>query len=117
MKKQRIKKEQRIESQVEFGLDSVDGSLTVEVNLRQLLLVYKTIQELRRFFHNRDHYPTIEDVHMYVGTRKSGMYSILDRIYSDGFKTMLPKEVIDLAESDQFRNPDYPYYVTMSDLR
>lgn len=117
MGKRRIKKEQRIENQVQFGLDSIDESLTVEVNLRQMLLVYKTIQELRRFFHNQDHYQTIEDVHTYMGTQRSGMYSVLNRIYCKEFETMLPKEVISLAESDQLPNPDYPYYVTMSDLR
>ena len=117
MKKRKTRKEAQVESQIEFGLDAIDENLTVEVNLKKMLLVYRTIQELRRFFHNPDHFPTLDDVHVYLGNSSKGMYAVLNRIYCKEFVAMLPSAIAELAESDQFRNLDLPYYVELSDLR
>lgn len=82
-----------IENQVLCGLNSINKNLTVEVNLKQLLLVYKTMEELISFFHQPDCYPTINDVQKYMGNKESGMYSILSRIYYQEFDKMLPDDV------------------------
>jgi len=50
-----------------FGIDeNIDANETVEVNLRDLVFVAQTLQEFVRYFHNRNHYLTLEDIHRYL---------------------------------------------------
>jgi len=43
-----------------YGIaENIASDETVEVNLRELLIVKATLQELVQFFHNEMHYPTI----------------------------------------------------------
>ena len=74
-------------------LDSISDSETVEVNLKQILLVYKGIEDWRHFFHNSMHYPTIKDVTRYVGNKKSGMYAAMNHIYMETFDQLLPNNI------------------------
>lgn len=103
-------KKNPIENQVFYGLDTIDENRTVEVNLRNLLLIYKTIGELISFFHQDGHYKTVEDVHKYIGNKKTGMLSILSKINHKDYEEKLPQEVKDILESDEFQSPVMQYY-------
>ena len=79
-------------------LDSISETEIIEVNLKQLLLVYKGIEDWRQFFHNSMHYPTIEDLTKYVGNRKGGMYAAMNHIYIKTFDELLPNDIEDRLE-------------------
>lgn len=65
-----------VEEQVLYGLDRIDASRTVEVSLRDLVFVYKTIGELRRFFHQPLHYPSMIQIERFLGNKDHGAYHL-----------------------------------------
>lgn len=103
-------KKNPIENQIFYGLDSIDENRTVEVNLKSLLLIYKTIGELISFFHQEGHYRNIEDINKYLGHKKKGMFAILSKINYEDYEKLLPQEVKDILESDDFHSPILQYY-------
>lgn len=64
--------------EIEKMLGPISDMETIEVNLKQLLLVYWAIEDWRGFFHNPMHYPTVEDVSKYLGNKRSGMYAVMN---------------------------------------
>ncbi len=99
-----------INSIVSYGLDTVDSSLTINVNLKDLLYVYKTLGELNRFFHQPLHYETINDVTEYMGNRDNGAYSVIRTAYYDILEKMFPSHINERIENGDFDNPEYPFY-------
>lgn len=81
----------KIQDQVE----SFSKEETIEVNLQQLLFIYKAIEEWRTYFHNPEHYPSLDEVKKFIGNHNEGMYSVLSHIYINVFGNMIPKDVED----------------------
>jgi len=106
------KKSKDINEQIEFGLDSIDTEKTIEIKLKDFMLIYKTFEEFNRFFHQPMHYQTIEDIEIYLGNKDSGAYSAISKIYYKVLDQYLPKEIEDKfgEENDPLKNPQYPYY-------
>lgn len=44
-----------IEDIVYYGVDTIDEESNITIRLKDFILIYRTIEELRRFFHNSDH--------------------------------------------------------------
>ncbi|MCE6987856.1 hypothetical protein [Dyadobacter sp. CY323] len=84
--------------EIEIELDLISETETIEVNLKQLLLVYKAVEDWRSFFHNSMHYSTIDDLTNYVGNRKEGMYATMNHIYMETFGQLLPGDIEDRLE-------------------
>ena len=105
-------KSKEINEQIEFGLESIDTEEIVEIKLKDLMFVYNTFSEFNRFFHNPDHYPTIEDVNTYFGNRNAGAYSVISKIYYQLLSQYIPKDIYDKFGEidDPFDNPKSPYY-------
>lgn len=95
-----------------FGInENIDADATVEVRLRDLVFISQTLQEFVQFFHNRDHYPTIDEVHEYLGNRENNRaYHLLSVANYDVMKRMLPKMVYDLYGEGAFVSPEIPFY-------
>ena len=104
-----MKKKSYLEEQISYGIDQFNKK-KITVELRDLLYIYKTIEELRRFFHQRSHYTQLEDIYNYIGNNKSGMYSILSNIYLKIFTKMFGEKIIKLVEDDKFYQEQSPYY-------
>jgi hypothetical protein len=83
---------------IERELNAIDPKEMIEVNLKQLLTIYKAVEDWRKFFHNSTHYPTVDDVNRYVGNRKHGMYAAMNHIYIKTFEIMLPPGIDDRLE-------------------
>ena len=81
--------------EIEKDLNSISETETIEVNLKQLLLVYKGIEDWRHLFHNPVHYSTIQDIEKYLGNRKLGMYATMNHIYMETFDQLLPDGIDD----------------------
>jgi len=95
-----------------FGIDeNIDADTTVEVKLKDLVFVAQALQELVQYFHNTMHYPTIEDVHEYMGSRESGgAFDLLSTANYDVMGRMLPKLMDELYEQGVFDSPELPFY-------
>ena len=106
------KKSEDINKQIEFGLNSVDPEKTIEIKLKDFMIIYKTFEEFNRFFHQPMHYPSIEDLEIYLGNKDSGAYSIINKIYYKVLPQYLPKEIEEKfgEEDDPFDISEYPYY-------
>lgn len=95
---------------VEYGLDTIDPDKTINVNLKDLLYIYKSIEEFNRFFHQPMHYEKVEDIKIYMGDKNEGAFSIIGNIYYKIFDRIIPESVKEIVESDDFQHPDYPFY-------
>ena len=100
-----------------YGIDEhIDAAETVEVNLRDLLFVAQTLQELIRYFHNDMHYPTIGDVQEYMGERGSNRaYDLISKANYEVMREMLPKHLDDLFDEGVFDSPESPFYFEPKD--
>ncbi|MDP8169975.1 hypothetical protein QJU96_01560 [Pasteurella skyensis] len=105
-----IKKSQEINEQIEFGLDTIDPNRTVEIKLKDLMLIYKTFEELNRFFHQPMHYPTMEDINTFLGNKDVGAFSIIGKIYYRVLNKYIPKNIMEKVEEDFFSPENSPYY-------
>jgi hypothetical protein len=106
-----MKQSATIKEIVEFGLDSIPSEQAVTVNLRDFMYIFRVLEEYMRFFHNPDHYPTIERVKRFLGTVSSGDgFEALDTaLYKKAYK-MAPKELEDMLDNDAFEHPLFPDY-------
>ena len=96
---------------VEFGLNEIPESRTVEVSLRDLLFIHQTIGELNRFFHQPLHFPNLEAVNKFLGDRSSGGgYEVLHAAYYAKLRKMLPPDVEDKLSDGVFEHPQPPEY-------
>lgn len=94
------------------GIDEhIPADKTVEVNLRDLMRVQATLQELVQFFHNPSHYPKLEDIHEYMGSRETnGAYKLLSLANYKIMNRLLPPEIEELFQESAFDAPVSPYY-------
>ncbi len=105
-----LKKSQEINEQIEFGLDTIDPNRTVEIKLKDLMLIYKTFEELNRFFHQPMHYPTMEEINTFLGSKDVGAFSIISKIYYRVLNKYIPKNIMEKVEEDFFSPENSPYY-------
>jgi hypothetical protein len=82
--------------QIQKRIASISEDETIEISIKQLLFVYKAIEEWRGYFHNETHYPTLEEVKKYIGNKDKGMYSVLDYIYFKIFDNVFSEDMEDL---------------------
>ena len=96
---------------VQFGLTTVPEERVVQVSLRELMFLYNTIGELIRFFHQPDHYPTIESIRNYLGgSGDGGAYDAMAVSYYKKLGGMLPADIQDAIASGAFDHPTPPSY-------
>ncbi len=98
---------------VEYGLSEVPEGQRVEVSLRDLLFVHQVLGELNRFFHQPTHYPDIEAVRSFLGSRgNGGAYDVLADAYYTKTDEMLPADVKQQQDESAFDHPVPPSYYT-----
>lgn len=106
-----------IKELVLYGLDEVSDKQQITMNLKDFLYVRRVLEEYMRFFHNPDHYQTLEAVKEYLGTLSSGGgFEVLDEaLYEKVYKVKLPLAVEKLYEEDKFDHPLFPKYYYVND--
>lgn len=94
-----------------FGLDKINKEETVEVNLKDLMYVYRTLQEYMRFFHQPEHYKSLEDVQHFLGTadEKAGFHILNESVYEKMYD-MIPNHISEMAGEGDFDSPKLPDY-------
>ncbi|WP_271001009.1 hypothetical protein [Listeria seeligeri] len=107
----------KIKEIVEFGLDKIPVEQTISVNLKEFMYIYRVLEEYMRFFHQPDHYPTIEEVEKFLGDNTSGEgFEVLSTaIYQNLYKVKLPKEMEDMINNSTFENPLDPNYYNIDE--
>lgn len=95
---------------VEYGLGAVPND-SVEVSLRDLVFVHQVLGELVRFFHQPLHYPDLQSVQAFLGSRGSGgAFDVLAEAYYTRVGNMLPSGVRGLLEEGELDHPAPPEY-------
>ena len=107
-----MKKYAKTKEIVEYGLDKITKEQTITMNLRDFMYISRTLEEFMRFFHQPDHYSTIEDVIEFLGTNRShdGFKVLSTAIYQILYKVELPEEIRKMIEEDVFEHPLFPEY-------
>ncbi|MGB3467792.1 MAG: hypothetical protein WBA74_21070 [Cyclobacteriaceae bacterium] len=96
---------------IDYNLDKVDNQRQVSMPVRDFLKIYRTIEELRRFIHNENHYSKMEDIITFFGNKENpGIYEVLNDIYIEDLDLLIDDELEQLIESDVIACPIKPYY-------
>jgi len=99
-----------VDEQVVFGLARIDESRTVEVSLRDLVFVYKTIGELHRFFHQPLHYSSMVQVERFLGNRDRGAFHLIAECYYRKLRDVFPADITAALDEDDLYPSDPPDY-------
>ena len=96
---------------VEYGLDKIDVNETVKVNLKDLMYVYRTLQEYMRFFHQPAHYPELSDIKEFLGTadNPAGFHILNEAVY-EKMREMFPERINEMFSEGDFDCPKLPSY-------
>jgi hypothetical protein len=94
-----------LEERVEYGLDEVDPDTSVEVPLRDLLYVYKTLGQMVRFFQNPGHFPSLKAVSDFIGDGDDGALRILFESYYEKLGDVWPDDIQSALQDGML---DYP---------
>lgn len=98
-----------------YGFDAIDPDEKVEVNLKDLLYVFSTLQEYQRFFHQPTHYQTVRDVERFLGSiNDHAAYKLLSKSIHEKMWKMLPKHIEEKYENGDFESPKLPFYYDVS---
>ena len=103
-------KSKEVNEQIEFGLDLIDPNEKVEINLKDLVHIYKTFEEFNRFFHQPSHCKNITDLATYLGNRDQGAYSVIHKMYYKLLDKYLDEDLKDKIGEGELNNPKHPYY-------
>lgn len=105
-------KSKEINERIEYGIDTIDSDETIEIKLKDFMLIYKTFEEFNSFFHQPKHYEKPIEIQEFLGDINSGAYSIINQMYYDVLWNYLPEEIKLKIENggDPFESPNKPYY-------
>ena len=99
-----------VDEQVEHGLDNIDPSRMVQVSLRDLVFVYKTIGELQRFFHQPLHYPSMAQIERFLGDRERGAYHLIAECYYHKLRDVFPADITEALHEGSLYPANDPEY-------
>lgn len=100
-----------LEKIITYGFEKINPNETIDVNLKDLMYVYATLQEFMRFFHNNDHYPQLEDVEEFLGTVGNNRgFAILSTAVYKKMHDMFPQHIEEMFDNGDFDCPQLPFY-------
>lgn len=98
-----------------FGFEEIDPNALVEVNLKDLMYVFATLQEYQRFFHQPSHYKTIEDVERFLGSvNDHAAFKLLHTSIHEKMSKMIPEDIEEKYGEGDFDSPKLPFYFDAS---
>ncbi|MCY7297446.1 hypothetical protein [Alteromonas sp. a30] len=102
---------ENLEEIATYGFDAIDPDEKVEVNLKDLMYVFSTLQEYQRFFHQPLHYQTMEDIERFLGSvNDQAAFKLLHTSIHEKMRKMLPKHVEEKYGEGDFDSPKLPFY-------
>ena len=102
---------------VEYGLETIPPDRMVSVPLRDLMYVHQTLAEFVQFFHQPMHYPDLQAVKRFLGSRGSGdAYDVLSESVYERMREMLPPDIHEaFGDGERFEHPLTPSYFHSDD--
>ncbi len=104
-----------VEEQVSYGLNSIDPDRKIEVSARDLMFVFKSLQEFVSFFHQPMHYPTLEHVEKFLGDQESGAFHLLHECVYEKLRDIWPSDIAGQLQDGDFDHPKPPYFYQPGD--
>lgn len=102
---------ENLEEIVTYGFDEIDPEEKVEVNLKDLMYVFSTLQEYQRFFHQPLHYQSMKDIDRFIGSiNEPAGLKLLHTCIHKKMRDMLPKHIDDKFGDGDFDCPKLPFY-------
>jgi len=96
---------------VEYDLEKIDPNEKVEVNLKDLFYVYRTLQEYMRFFHQPMHYPEMQDIEDFLGSvNDPAAFTLLKKCVYEKMPSMLPSHIEEKLDDGMFNCSKLPSY-------
>ncbi|WP_224554370.1 hypothetical protein [Pectobacterium versatile] len=100
-----------LEEIITHGLEQVDPDEKIEVNLKDLLYTYGVLQEYMRFFHQPEHYQSLDDVITFLGSNKDNAgFQILSTAIYEKMSGMFPAHIYEKSNNGDFDSPQLPFY-------
>lgn len=107
---------ENLEEIATFGFEVIDPDEKVEVNLKDLMYVFSTLQEYQRFFHQPLNYQSMEDIEQFLGSvNDRGGFKLLHTSIHEKMRGMLPKHISDKYVEGDFDSPKLPLYYKESE--
>ena len=102
---------ENLEEIATFGFEAIDSDEKVEVNLKDLMYVFSTLQEYQRFFHQPLHYQSMEDIERFLGSvNDNAGYKLLHTSIHEKMGGMLPAHIDEKYEDGDFDSQKLPFY-------
>ncbi|WP_174870705.1 hypothetical protein [Pectobacterium polaris] len=102
---------QDLEEIITHGFEQIDPDEKIEVNLKDLLYIYGVLQEYMRFFHQPEHYQSLDDVITFLGSNKDNAgFQILSTAIYQKMSGMFPAHIDEKFDNGDFDSPQFPFY-------
>lgn len=102
---------ENLEQIATFGFEAIDPDEKVEVNLKDLMYVFSTLQEFERFFHQPLHYQSMEDIVRFLGSANDhAAFKLLHTSIHEKMRHMLPEHIDEKFDEGKFDSPKLPFY-------
>ena len=106
---------ENLEEIATYGFDAIDPEEKVEVNLKDLMYVFSTLQEYQRFFHQRVHYQSMKDIERFLGSvNEQAGIKLLQTSIHEKMRDMLPSHIGQKYDEGYFDCPKLPFYYNES---
>ena len=83
---------------IRAAIDATPADRIVDVSLRDLMKLFKTIEEFHAFFHQPDNYTSLQALDAFLGDSQSGAFAMLREAYFETAWGMLPSDIQDRIE-------------------
>ncbi|MBU6953182.1 hypothetical protein [Hahella sp. HN01] len=94
-----------------YGFDAIDPDEKVEVNLKDLMYVFSTLQEYLRFFHQPLRYQKTEDIDRFMGSiNDKAAFKLLHTSIHEKMRNMFPEHIEEKYGEGEFDSPKLPFY-------
>ena len=102
---------ENLEEIATFGFEVIDPAEKVEVNLKDLMYVFSTLQEYQRFFHQPLHYQSIKDIERFLGSvNDQAGFKLLHTSIHEKMRDMIPEHIDEKYGEGDFDSPKLPFY-------
>ncbi len=82
-----------IRERIDRAVNNVDENEAITVSLKDLMFIFKTLEEFNSFFHQPLNYESVEDVRKFLGDVDEGGYRVLHHAYYHVFDRLLPEKI------------------------
>lgn len=97
---------------VEYSLEKIPEDVVIEIKLKDFMYMYRVLEEYLRFFHQPNHYKSLNDINEFLGSIDSGeAFEVLSTaVNKKAYKVPLPSNLMKMICDSEFEHPFFPKY-------